>query len=133
VNATVMLHEGHVRALKKAGKDWARPMELTAILDTGASHSALDLHIIQRLGLLQQGYGEIHTPSSEGQSESRRLFGGTLVLKDEAGGNPIHHACDFVEANLMSQGFHLLIGRDVLCRCRLVYIGRTERFRLSWK
>jgi hypothetical protein len=54
------------------------------------------------------------------------------VLKNVRGGNPLTTGCEFVEAAFLSQGFHLLIGRDALERSKLVYDGKTGRFRLRW-
>jgi hypothetical protein len=50
VDVKVMQTIQRVEALKKASRPFGQPVVVTGLIDTGASCSALDIHIINRLG-----------------------------------------------------------------------------------
>lgn len=132
IPATIMLTPGHVQALRRANLPPEPPLDVVALIDTGASACALDRRVIGRLGLRQVNVVEVHSPTTEGAAERRRTYDGCLVL-DPRGPEPLHLGLEFIEASFQPQGFDLLLGRDALCECRLSYIGRSGKFRLSWR
>lgn len=127
----VMQSEDYVAALKQSGRPFAVPVSVPAILDTGASGSAIDREIVAQLSLPQLGSVEIHTPSTGTNVEFRDLHDATVVI---GGGDPdpLVVTTGLIECEFASRGFFALIGRDILSRCVLEFNGPAGTFTLSW-
>lgn len=128
---TIMQSEQYVEALKKAGLAYATPIAVLAILDTGASVSALDSQVIAALSLQYRGQAEIHTPSTGAGVVHRDQYDATLVIGENES-PPLIATIPVIECEFASRGFHALIGRDILRHCRFTYDGPTNRFGLEW-
>jgi hypothetical protein len=66
VTAAVLLSEARAQALIAAGQPVPDPQQIVAILDTGASISAVHPSVLEALKLAPTGKEEIHTPSTQG-------------------------------------------------------------------
>jgi hypothetical protein len=121
-----------VGALKIAGLPFASPSVILGLIDTGASNSALDRHIITLLGLQCRGIVSIHTPSTGSGYEVRNQFDVCFIL-GETENPPLSITLPVVESDFASQGFYALIGRDVLDHCTdFNYKGSKNTFTLSY-
>lgn len=100
------------------------PEEIQALVDTGASITAINTPVAQRLGLPTTG--SIQIGGATGSAE-QPLYAAMLRIPDP-----------FVEwdpmtlagANLTGTPFDILIGRNVLCSMTLSYDGKSGRFSL---
>jgi len=100
------------------------PEEISAIVDTGASITAIDVGVAQRLGL--QATGSIDIAGATGQA-SQPLFAAMFRIPDP-----------FIEwdpitlsgAQLPGAPFAMLLGRNILCNMTLSYDGKRGRFSL---
>lgn len=100
------------------------PEEIPALIDTGASITAINVATAQRLGL--QPSGSVDIGGANGVS-SQPLFAALVRIPDP-----------FVEwdpmtlsgSNLVGVPFEMLIGRNVLCNMTLSYDGKNGRFSL---
>ena len=104
--------------LSQNGKTVPAPVSGQALIDTGASISAVDASVIQSLGVQPVGVVKVNTPSgsaNQNQYPVQFVFPGTNLPSLEG-----THAIGSV---LKSQGILALIGRDVLSRFVLVYNG----------
>lgn len=120
-----------VQALGAAGLSPATPTTILALLDTGASISALDPLLIRQLGLQERGLTHIHTPSTGPAVASCREFDAMISLgASEA--EPLVLTISVIEAEFASQGFLGLIGRDILNAGVLTYDGPAGVFSFSW-
>jgi hypothetical protein len=131
VDVTVMLTPQRVAALKKTGHPFAGPVPAVGLIDTGASGSCLDLGVLGRLGIQPTGSAAIHTPSTGTQYETRDQYDVSLTL----GANqqyPLTLVLPVIGSSFASEGFHALIGRDVLCYCVLTYHGHAAQFALMF-
>jgi hypothetical protein len=120
-----------VASLRKAGRPVPTPMDVLALLDTGASSSALDRHAIRQLDLESRGFVSIHTPSTGAGYVDRDSFDALFTLGAGSPGE-VQATCEVVEADFAHQGFFALIGRDVLSLCVLTYHGPSGRFTLDF-
>lgn len=127
----VMQSDQYVEALKKAGLPFASPTTILAILDTGASGSAIDKDIVNQLSLQYRGYAEIHTPSTGPNVDYRGVYDATVVI-GEGLSPPLVATLPLIECEFASRGFYALIGRDILNRCVLTFDGPAGSFHLSW-
>jgi hypothetical protein len=131
VAVMVMLTRFRVEALKRTGRPFSSPVTILALLDTGASCSAIDPRIIAQLDVEQRGLASVHTPSTGSAYVERPTYDLTLVLGEDQT-NPLVVTCQVIASELATQGFLALIGRDVLSRTHFLYRGPDSRFRLTW-
>lgn len=119
-------------ALRKGGNPVPQQIKIRGLIDTGASGTCIDPTCLTALGLSPTGQVPIHTPSTEeGTPKILRQFDISLVL--------MHPGISFqlntlavIESRLIYQGYHALIGRDVLKSCLFVYNGDEETFSLAF-
>lgn len=131
IDVKIMLPSSRVQALKRAKRPYAPPQTILALVDTGASCSAVDEHVINGLGLSKRGVAFIHTPTTGDEYECRNEYDACLVVGEGQPG-AIVFTLPVIESGFASRGFLALIGRDVLCSCTLVYDGPASRFTLEW-
>lgn len=111
-------------ALNAAGETVAPPVSVTALVDTGATGSAIARGVAQQLGLQPVAIVNVSTPSSANVPMPayavRLLLPNTIIFETTA-----------IEAELAGQGIGALIGRDVLSQAVLVYIGYINEFTIA--
>lgn len=112
--------------LKAQKKDIPLPYEVTALIDTGASGTAINSEVVQNLSLISRGITQIATPSTK--AHSCNVYDISLLLPNKVT-IPLLQA---VEAPLEGQNIQCLIGRDVLSKGILIYNGYTNTFSLSF-
>jgi hypothetical protein len=108
------------------------PVVGVALIDTGASITAIDGSVVTQLGLNPNGVAMVGTaggPQQQSTFQARFSFPGTPLLGFE-------HArvlgCDLAGQTVLNQQpIVALIGRDILSRCVLVYNGSAGVFSLS--
>jgi hypothetical protein len=112
-------------ALQQAGQPVPAPQIARALIDTGASITAVDPAITTALGLTPTGQTTIHTPSTAAEiPHTCNTYDIHLTLSHPALSFYIS-ALPVIQSNLHHQGIQALIGRDVLSNCLLVYDGRA--------
>jgi len=101
-----------------------QPQTVSALVDTGASHSMVDRSIPQNLGI--STVGETTLWSATHSDVPSQMFDVTFII-----------LADFVkevqclESDFSGRPFMAIIGRDILAGCVLVYTGWTNTFTLS--
>ncbi len=99
-----------------------------ALIDTGASGSAVDEKIIQALGIQPVGQCSLSTPSqSKGVASVYQVRISFPQAVSFGSGDLAVIGCD-----LAPQGIIALIGRDILSRCVLIFNGPAAMFTLSF-
>jgi hypothetical protein len=119
-------------ALAKAGRPIPNPVPARALIDTGASITALDSTILKALGAVCKGTVPLHTPSTQsGSPHVANQFDVSLVLV-----HPLltrtWRALPVIESALAHQGILALIGRDILGFCLMTYDGQAGTFSLGF-
>lgn len=96
-----------------------------ALIDTGASITAVDEEVVATLGIQPIGQMKLSTPS---RSMPAWLYAARLTCSEEAG--PTMEVLDIVGCTLQPQGFIALLGRNFLRKVVLVYDGPRGVFKL---
>ena len=111
-------------ALTTAGQAIPPPVQVTALVDTGASVTAISQGIAQQLGLQPVGMQPVSTPSNP--SANMPLYAVRVVI------NTVVFEVTAIEAaGLAVQGIGALLGREVLSQAVFVYIGYANEFTIA--
>jgi predicted aspartyl protease len=138
VNALLGVSRARRDALVGAGQTAPQPQRITALIDTGASCTTVDPSVVTALNLQPTGIASVLTPTTGTVPHQTNQYdvlvaiagpGPTLALTEAL----IFQTIAVIEAPLLqAQGFHALIGRDILNRCLLVYNGSMGFFTLGY-
>jgi hypothetical protein len=131
IDLTAMTPPKYVQQLRKAGRPVPSPATIRALIDTGASASALDVTIVSRLGLTVTGRTLVHGSTSGDDYEERDLYAVSLYLGSQPG-EVAEYTVNAVATHLASEGFFALIGWDILSKCVLVCDGPAKAFTLQY-
>ncbi len=122
-------------ALIEANQPIPNSIPVRALIDTGASCTCVDPSILQRLNLTSKGDIPVSTPTTKGTPVAVSQYDVSIAVPPANSGQPtltfgtIPVAC--IEL-IDHQGFHVLIGRDILSHCLFVYNGSTGLFTLGF-
>jgi len=130
VDVLVGVSEQRAAALISAGSQPPSDLSARALIDTGASCTAVDAAVINRLELSPTGITSIVTPSTGGTPHRCNEYDISLWLV--SGVHSVRRTIPIVETNLAASGFEVLLGRDVLDGCVFVYNGAAGTFSLSF-
>lgn len=124
-------------ALTAASQPVPSPVPIRALVDTGASCTCIDPSVLQSLGLQPTGTVSVNTPSTGATPHTADQYDVGLVIPPgniPPGAQPLHFpTIPVVAAELLAgQGFHALIGRDILDQCVLIYNGGIGAFTLAF-
>jgi hypothetical protein len=109
-------------ALRVAGQAIPSPMLVQGLIDTGASGVCIDSTIIQQLSIPARGSGTMLTPSAGYVPQPTPIYDISLKIP-HAGTSLNYETIPATESLLVNQGFHVLIGRDILSGWLIVYDG----------
>jgi hypothetical protein len=113
--------------LSQSGQPVPPPVSGQALIDTGASISAVDGTVIQSLGVQPVGVVKVNTPSGsayQNQYPVQFVFPGTNL--------PSIQGTHAIGSVLKSQGILALIGRDILSRFVFIYNGTSGFITLAF-
>lgn len=114
------------------GRPIPGPIYVKALVDTGAMGSHVDLSLLSSLGLDLEGEIDVYTASTGAVPEKMNTYTIDLHL---AGDKPgcIARDLEVIGSNrLAGLKVGMLLGRDILDRCLLVYDGPHRRFTLAY-
>jgi hypothetical protein len=133
VDLIVSASEAKKAALIAAQQAIPQVQAVRGLIDTGASCSCIDPIVLKALNLKPTGSTPVHTPSTGGAPQSAATFDVGLVIPC-AGSVPFMlSTIEVIESELfLAQGFHALIGRDVLAQCHFTYNGLAAYFNLAY-
>lgn len=125
VELTLAMSQAAVQAVQQAGGTAPDPIQIAAMIDTGASGTVIQEGLAQQLGLQQTGVVSVSTPSSSNvpcpQYAVRLLLPQGVQVEQ-----PV------IAAPMKGQVIQGLIGRDILRHGVLIYIGYENQFSLSF-
>ncbi|HZF12839.1 MAG TPA: hypothetical protein VFE33_28965 [Thermoanaerobaculia bacterium] len=103
-----------------------KPVPISALIDTGASCTCVDPSVLLGLKLTPTGSVSVNTPSTGATPHEAEQFDVALVIPAPSGQPLVFQTIPVVSAELLiAQGFHALIGRDILDRCFFAYNGNN--------
>ena len=130
----VAVRQARREALVAARQDVPPVASIRALVDTGASCTCVDPAVLKTLDLSARGSVSVHTPSTGPVPHQAEEYDVSLIVP----GAGTHHvpltidAVPVVAADLLVQGIHAIIGRDVLQDCILIYNGTVGEFTLAF-
>lgn len=134
VAVEVRLTRSEVRRLRHAGRPIPGPVSSRALLDTGAECSCVDPQAVVTLALPLKSIGLANVPALGGLTPISQVDASLTVVHPS--GDPwlnlVIGDLPLAEVPLAALGYEVLIGRDVLARCRLLYDGPGDRFKLAY-
>ena len=106
-----------------------------ALVDTGASCTSVDPTVLEQLQLTPTGSAQILTPSTGDTPHTTEQYDVAIVIPGatERDAPLVFPAVPVIATQLLqTQGFHALIGRDILQRCILIYNGSSSYFSVAY-
>lgn len=124
VKAYIAVSSARRKVLTDAGQPIPAPISVDALLDTGANCTCVDESVLVQLSLTPTGSVDVATPTTGATPAQKDQYDIALIIPD--GGTPlVMETIPVVAADLLvSQGFQVLVGRDILNQCVFVYTGR---------
>jgi predicted aspartyl protease len=109
------------------------PMRVRALMDTGASSTCVDPSIVAGLGLTPTGQAQMCTPSTGTTPHVADQYDVSIVIPCSDKQPLIQQTIAVACVQLVApQGFHVLIGRDILRHCVFTYDGARKLFILAY-
>lgn len=134
VDVRIGLSATQVRLLRTALRPIPAPIAARALLDTGAEMTGVDRTLVQALALPTRGSTLTNLPAHGGLTLSF-IHDAALTIAHptgSAGQDLVIRSLAVLEIPLAPLGYEIVVGRDVLARCRLLYNGPRGRFRLAY-
>lgn len=137
VLAYVKVSAEREKALNAAGKPIPQPVQIRALLDTGASQTNVTESILTaQLELIEKNVVQVGTASTNGDQlhPTRQYDAGIIIPGSNESPIPlVRHSIPVLGFTPHSaSGFQALIGRDILGNCVLVYNGSISQFTLAF-
>jgi hypothetical protein len=95
----------------------------------------MDPSVLQALGLTPTGSATVNTPTTGNQPHNAETYDVSLYVPGAAATQAplVINTLQVICAELLaSQGFHALIGRDILAQCVLIYNGPLSSFIVAY-
>jgi hypothetical protein len=134
VIAYVGVSQARRNALVLAGQPVPNVVQVQALIDTGASCCCVDPSVLTKLSLTPTGSSPVNTPTTGNNPAMADQYDVGISIPSSQGMPPlVHHTIPVLQAELLqSQGFHVLVGRDVLQGCFLTFDGKNGLFTLAY-
>lgn len=134
LTAVIGVSEPRAAALTAAAQPIPQATPIRGLVDTGASNTCVDPAILTGLGLTASGNVMCHSPTTGAAPQSKDLYDVSLRIYSDVNQPSLYFATLAVMASdlFAAQGFHALIGRDVLASCLLSYNGHLRYFTLAF-
>ena len=122
-------------ALLAANQAVPTVVQVHALVDTGASGTCVDPSVLQSLALTPTGSAMVNTPSTGTQPVSADQYDVSIFVPGATATQAplvVPNLPVICAELLLPQGFHALVGRDILSMCLLSYNGTEGRFTLAY-
>ena len=105
---------------------------VTALIDTGAEHSQVSLTLLKELGISSTSDIDVYTASTGDSPVTKPLYLVDVLLNDDNPGLLARNLTVIGSDKIGGLKVDMLLGRDVLNRCLLIYDGTNRRFTLAY-
>lgn len=116
INVTILPDINTIHDFASRGEEVPQK-RISALIDTGASCSCVDRQILDELKLVSRDESDVYTPSGKTKQALYDICISIPVNSDKLMNIQI------LGANLSGQPYGVLLGRDVLKKCTLIYNG----------
>jgi predicted aspartyl protease len=135
VNMIVHVSGARYQALVAANETIPPVQNVRALIDTGASGTCIDPMVFQALQLQPTGSTPVLTPSTGNAPVDADTYDVAISIPAATPGQIglVIHNMPVVASHLFAaQGFHALVGRDILRQCIFAYNGGSNLFTLAY-
>ncbi len=134
INLAIAVSAARRAALQAANVPIPALQWVRGLVDTGASHTCVDPSVFQTLGLQPTGSVPMHTPSTAGVPMAADTYDVGITIPSTPASPPFQRPNMQVSAAdlLSSQGFHVLLGRDILAQCVMTYNGSMQLLTIAY-
>jgi predicted aspartyl protease len=135
LNAMVVVSAPRQAWLTQAKQPIPAPVKIRALVDTGASGTCIDPMVMAQLGLTPTNVIPMLTPTTGATPVLVEQFDVGLIIPGQSAKHAplaFHTTPVVASALYAAQGFHALIGRDILRHCILNYNGDFGYFSLGY-
>lgn len=133
LDAFVGVSAARQMALEAVGQPVPALVRIRALVDTGASATCIDPTVPSILGLTPTGNVSMMTPSTGATPHSADVYDVGLLIPGPSFPPLTLPTIPVAAVDLLqSQGFHALIGRDILRNCVFHYNGSTGLFTIAF-
>lgn len=134
IDAWIAVSAARHAALTEAALPIPNPIQIRALIDTGATSTCIDPSVLQTLNLTPTGSTTVETPSTGGIPVSADQYDIGLIVPAGDKQRPlmVPNLPVICMTLFPSMGYHALIGRDVLAQCVFSYNGSMETFMLAY-
>lgn len=121
------------KALQQRGVTPPHPVQVSLLIDTGATCSWVDeSYMARNLGLEPRGWEQVHTVHSRGVPDKFFAYDASLTIGGYATEKSRHFQIQICTQPFINQPFDGLLGRDVLNKCRLGWNGPSCKLRFEY-
>lgn len=103
-----------------------------ALIDTGAGMTCVDLSILDNFRIDREGSSLINTPSTGRHPVERDHYNVGIIVLNGTEQRLIVPNVRVLATDLSNLNCKILLGRDVLARCLLVYDGNHQSITLAY-
>jgi hypothetical protein len=134
INMSVGVSLARSQALVAAGQQAPQMQIVQGLIDTGASGTCIDPLVLNALQIQATGVTPMLTPSTGGTPIDADTFDVAIMIQSTPNAAPLFIPNMAVAASELfaAQGFHVLVGRDILSRCIMTYNGASGLFMLAF-
>ncbi len=135
MNASISVSVARKDALAAANQPIPSAVRITALIDTGASGTCVDPSVLKQLAVVPTGQAMVSTPSTGSQPHIADQFDVSIMIPGPTASDQVFSLPNLpvISAELLQQqGFHALIGRDILSMCLFEYNGPARQFTLAY-
>lgn len=134
VEVQVSWSANQARGMRLAQQPVPPPLDVRALLDTGAEITCIEAVLVQQLSLPLAQVTLANVPALGGLRAGAHYHAGLMLVHPSADPRQalVLHNVLVLEVPLAGLGYQALLGRDVLDRCDFLYGGRRQRFVLAY-
>lgn len=133
IDLVITASAARLAALTQAGEALPAPQAIRGLVDTGASHTCVDPSVLTALQLQPTGSVPMLTPSTGATPQNADTYDvGIVIPNGNQQGLILPNMQVSASELLVAQGFHALVGRDILAQCILVYNGSNQTIAFSY-
>lgn len=132
-DAWVGVSEARAAALQTAKQTLPNLQKIRALIDTGASGTCMDPSVINALGIPTRGSILMNTPTTGSAPQPTNVYDVSIVIPGATPPPLFLKTVAVAESQLLQmQGFHALIGRDILGAFVMHYNGPLKFMTISY-